>query len=139
MPWPHKWDHTIDLVPNAPHTLDCKTYPLAEGQQQELDLFLDLHLRKVYICVSKSPYTLPFFFIKKKDGKPRPVQDYCKLNEITIRNTYPLLLIKELIKSLVKKKWFTKLTSVGDITIYASRRQSMESTFKTNRGLFSPQ
>jgi hypothetical protein len=50
----------------------------------------------------------PFFFVKKKDGKQRPVQDYHALNEVTVRNTYPLLLIKELINQLVGKTWFTK-------------------------------
>jgi len=45
---------------------------------------------------------------KKNDGKQRPVQDYRRLNQITIRNTYPLPLIKELIRQLVNKEWFTK-------------------------------
>ena len=34
------------------------------------------HLDKNYIRLSKSPYTTPFFFIKKKDSTLRPVQDY---------------------------------------------------------------
>jgi len=95
-------------MPDAPKTLDCKTYPLAKGQQRNLDKFLDEHLEKGYICVSNLPYASLFFFIKKKNGELRPVQDYRKLNEYTIRNTYPLPLIKELIRNLVKKTWFTK-------------------------------
>jgi len=39
----------------------------------------------------------PFFFIKKKDGKLRPVQDYRKLNALTVKNRYPLPLIPEII------------------------------------------
>ncbi len=31
----------------------------------------------------------PFFFVKKKDGKLRPVQDYRKLNEMTIKKPLP--------------------------------------------------
>ena len=27
------WDHAIELVPDAPATLDCKIYPLSLGQQ----------------------------------------------------------------------------------------------------------
>jgi len=72
-PKSRQWDHAIDLVQDAPKTLDCKMYPLAEGQQRNLDKFLDEHLEKGYIHVSNSPYTLPFFFIKKKNGKPQPV------------------------------------------------------------------
>ena len=59
------WDHAINLVPDAPRILNCKTYPLAEGQQEQLDKFLREHLKKGYIRISNSPYTLSFFFIKK--------------------------------------------------------------------------
>ncbi len=50
----------------------------------------------------------PFFFVKKKDGKLRPVQDYRKLNEMTIKNHYPLPLISELMDKLRGAKYFTK-------------------------------
>jgi hypothetical protein len=43
------WDHAIDLLPDVPPTLDCKVYPLSEGQQDVLDKFLDEHLSKGYI------------------------------------------------------------------------------------------
>ena len=46
---------------------------------------------------SKSPYTASFFFIKKKNRKLRPVQDYRPINEWTIKNQYPLPLIPQLI------------------------------------------
>ncbi len=39
----------------------------------------------------------------------RPIQDYHKLNEMTIKNRYPLLLISELIDKLRGAKYFTKL------------------------------
>jgi hypothetical protein len=63
------WDHTIDLIPEAPTMLNCKVYLLAPRQQKALDKFLDEHLKKGYIQCSKSPYASPFFFVNKKDGK----------------------------------------------------------------------
>lgn len=51
----------------------------------------------------------PFFFIKKKDGSLRPVQDYRKLNETTVKNCYPLPLIRELLDKLKGAQYFTKL------------------------------
>jgi hypothetical protein len=90
------WDHAINLKPNAPHTLDCKVYPLSPTEDIALQKFIDENLPKGYICQSKSPYTFPFFFIKKKNGDLRPVQDYRKLNTFTVRNTAPLPLIREL-------------------------------------------
>ncbi len=50
-----------------------------------------------------------FFFVKKKDGKLRPVQDYRKLNEMTIKICYPLPLISELMDKLHGTKYFSKL------------------------------
>jgi hypothetical protein len=75
---------------------------------QALEDFIKEQLKKGYICPFKLPYASPLFFVRKKDGKPRPVQDYSRVNKYTIRNTYPLPLIKELIDKLVRKQWFTK-------------------------------
>ncbi len=76
LPEPKPWDHTIKLIPNANANLDCKVYPLNRVEQEELDKFLDKNLSSGRIRPSKSPIALPFFFVKKKDEKLRPVQDY---------------------------------------------------------------
>src|SRR5712672_2967439 len=68
------WDHAIELKPGAPATLPGKIYALTQLEQAELAKFVKEHLAKGYIRPSKSPYAAPFFFIKKKDGKLRPVQ-----------------------------------------------------------------
>jgi hypothetical protein len=64
-----EWDHTIDLKPGAPDKLNCKVYPMTRDEDMVLERFLDEMVAKGYICPSKSPYALPFFFVKKKDGK----------------------------------------------------------------------
>jgi len=63
------WDHAIKLKPGMPSTLPGKIYALSQLELQELQKFVKEHLAKGYIHPSKSPYTVPFFFIKKKDGK----------------------------------------------------------------------
>ena len=83
-PEPKQWDHAIYLLPNAPNHLDCKVYPLTRDEQAALNKFIEDHLRQHYIRPSNSPYAAPFFFVKKKDGKLRPVQDYRKLNQWTV-------------------------------------------------------
>jgi hypothetical protein len=57
---------------------------------------------------SKSPYKSRFFYIKKKDSKLSPVQDYHPVNEWTIQNAYPLPLIPELIDRLNGCSLYTK-------------------------------
>ena len=79
-----EWDHAIDLKPEAPTTLNCKVYPLSLGKDEALQTFLSENLDKGYIHQSKSPYAFPFFFIKKKNSDLRPVQDYRKLNAVTM-------------------------------------------------------
>ncbi len=67
----------------------------------------------------------PFFFVKKKDGKLRPVQDYRKLNEMTIKNRYPLPLISELMDKLRGAKYFSKLDvwwGYNNVRIKSGRR-----------------
>ena len=133
------WDHAIELLPDAPTTLDCKVYPLAPAEQTALNEFLKDHLSKGYIRRSNSPYASPFFFVKKKDGKLRPVQDYRRLNEWTVQNKYPLPLIKELVAKLARKSWFTKLDiRWGYNNVRLKREDQWKAAFKTNKGLFEP-
>ena len=49
------------------------------------------------------------FFVRKKDGKKRIVQDYRYLNEWTIKNNYLLLLILDIVENIGTKKVFTKI------------------------------
>ena len=102
------WDHIIDLregfVPKK-----GKIYPLSRVEREEVQEFVKDQLRKGYIRLSKSPQPSPVFFVPKKDGKKRMVQDYQYLNSWTIKNNYPLLLISDLIDSIGKKKVFMKM------------------------------
>ena len=66
-------------------------------------------LAKGYIRKLKSPMASPFFFVKKKDGSLQPVQDYRRLNEITVKNRYPLPLVSELMDRLKNAKIYTAL------------------------------
>ena len=58
---------------------------------------------------SSSKYASPCFFIPKKDGILRLVQDYWKLNQHTIKDKTPLSLIAEVIDKLKEAKYFNKL------------------------------
>jgi hypothetical protein len=82
---------------------------MTRTEDEALDDFLDEQLAKGYIRPSISPYTSSFFFIKKKDGKLHPVQDYRTLNKWTVRNQYLLPLITALIRDLGGVHIYTKL------------------------------
>jgi hypothetical protein len=78
---PRIWDHAIELRPEAPSTIPGKVYALTQLEQEESKKFVQEHIKKGYIHPSKSPYATPFFFIKKKDGKLHPIQDYQRVNQ----------------------------------------------------------
>src|SRR5258708_11972202 len=104
------WDHAIDLSPGTelPHS---QTFPLSPAEQKELDNFLWENLVNGHICPSKSPMGAPVFFIKKKDGSLRLIQDYQKLNKIMVKNSY-LPLISNVLTCLHNAKFFTIVDSV---------------------------
>ena len=102
------WDHAIDLregfVPKK-----GKIYSLLRLEREEVQEFVKDQLRKGYIRPLKSPQMSLVFFVPKKNGKKRMVQDYQYLNSWTIKNNYPLPLISDLIDSIGKRKVFTKM------------------------------
>ena len=81
----------------------------------------------------------PFFFVDKKDGKLRPVQDYRRLNDITVKNAAPLPLIPDLIDKLHNAHYFTKLDiRWGYNNIRIRQGDEWKAAFKTPLGLFEP-
>ena len=69
------WDHKINMKEGF-EPKSFKNYNLTPEEQVELDVFLKENLEKGYIGPSQSPMASPFFFVKKKDGKLWPCQDY---------------------------------------------------------------
>ena len=85
------------------------------------------------------PYAAPFFFIKKKDGKLCPMQDYRWLNKWTIHNCYPIPLISELIAKVQGAKHFTKVDLwQGYNNVHIKKGDEWKAAFITNHGLFKP-
>ena len=139
LPEHQPWDHKIDLKPEAPDTLRSKVYPMSYNEEQELDNFLKEQLDKGYIKPSKSPMSSPVFFIKKKDGKLRLIQDYRKLNEYTVKNRYPLPLAQDIINRLRGAKVFSKMdVRWGYYNIRIAEGDEWKAAFTTSRGLFEP-
>ena len=102
------WDHAIDLKEEFKAS-KAQVYPLFRNEREEVQQFIQDHLRKGYIRPLKSPQTSPVFFVGKKDGRKHMVIDYCRLNKQMVKNNYPLPLITDLVDSMGNKKLFTKM------------------------------
>jgi len=109
-------------------------------KEEALNQWLDEQLKVGLIVESKSRYAAPCFYIPKKDGSLRLVQDYRKLNQVTIKDKMPLPLIGEVIDKLKEAKYFNKLDLIwGYNNIRIKEGDEWKAAFLTNKGLFKPQ
>ena len=104
-----EWDHKINLMDEVPKELNTKAYAMTLKEEEVLNQWLDEQLKAGLIVESKSRYAAPCFYIPKKDGSLQLVQDYRKLNQVTIKDKTPLPLIEEVIDKLKEAKYFNKL------------------------------
>ena len=137
---PPQWDfnHAIELkesfIPKV-----AKIYLLNPQEVAMCREFIKENLKTGCIQPSKSLQASPFFFVKKKDGKLHPVQDYWYLNEHTVKNAYPLPLITDLIDNLRCFSRFTKFDiHWGYNNIHIKDRDEWKAMFITQLGLFEP-
>jgi len=109
LPERREWDHEINLMEEASRELNAKAYTMTIKEEEALNQWLDEQLKAGLIVESKSRYAAPYFYIPKKNRLLQLVQDYRKLNQVTIKDKRPLLLIGEVIDKLKEAKYFNKL------------------------------
>ncbi|KAL2078839.1 hypothetical protein ACEWY4_024583 [Coilia grayii] len=106
---PHRpYDCAIDLVPGATPPRG-RLYSLSGPERRAMEEYIADSLTAGIIRPSSSPAGAGFFFVGKKDGSLRPCIDYRGLNDITIKNRYPLPLLASAFESLQGATVFTKL------------------------------
>ena len=98
----------IDLKPGtAP--ISRRAYRMPPKELAELKTQLQELIDKGFIQPSSSPWGCPAIFVKKKDETLRLCVDYRPLNEVTIKNKYPLPRIDLLFDQLAGAKVFSKI------------------------------
>ena len=85
---------------------------------------------------STSPFGSMALIVKKKDGSPRVVIDYRALNEVTVKNKYPLPLMDELFDRTQGARFFTSIDLINGFHQIAIRPEDREKTaFRTRFGI----
>ncbi|KAJ0068821.1 hypothetical protein NL108_011442 [Boleophthalmus pectinirostris] len=106
---PHRpYDCAIDLLPGA-HLPPARLYNLSRPEREAMETYIRDSLASGIIRPSSSPVGAGFFFVAKKDQTLRPCIDYRGLNNITVKNKYPLPLISSAFDPLQGATIFTKL------------------------------
>jgi hypothetical protein len=84
-------------------------YRMATPELAELKEHIKELLQKVFIHPSSSLWGAPVIFVSKKDGTQRLCMDYRALNEVTVKNKYPLHRIDDLFNQLCGACVFSKI------------------------------
>jgi hypothetical protein len=108
MPPDRDIEFIIELVPGT-SPIAQRAYRMNPQELEELKRQLADMLSKGLIRPSASPWGSPVLFVDKRDGTIRLCVDYRKLNEVTIKNKYPLPKIEDLFDQLNGAKVFSKI------------------------------
>ena len=132
---PHRiHDHTIPLLPTA-IPVNSKPYHYSPFHKSEIERQVQELLQAGLITHSNSPFASPILLVKKKDGSWRLCVDYRKLNDLTIKNRFPMPVIEEILDELSGSKYFTKLDlRAGYHQVRMQPQDEHKTAFKTHQG-----
>ncbi|XP_022019611.1 uncharacterized protein LOC110919656 [Helianthus annuus] len=108
LPPSRPYDHRI-LLKDESMVINLKPYRYQMAQKDVIEAMTKELLDTGVIRGSTSPFAAPVVLVKKKDGSWRMCIDYRRLNEATIKNSYPIPLIEELLDELGEATVFSKL------------------------------
>jgi hypothetical protein len=108
MPPKRKVEFAIELLPGTT-PISKRAYRVSGPELVEFKKQIDELSEKGYIRPSTSPWAAPVLFVEKKDGTRRMCIDYRALNEVTIKNKYPLPRIEDLFDHLRGASVFSKI------------------------------
>ncbi|CAN6455797.1 unnamed protein product [Victoria cruziana] len=96
LPPARELEFTIKLIPGT-HPISKAPYRMAPAELAELKRQLQELIDRGFIRPAVLPWGAPVLFVKKKDGSMRLCVDYRMLNQVTVKNKYPLPRIDDLL------------------------------------------
>ena len=136
MPPDRDIEFLIDLIPGT-GPIAKRPYRMPPQELEELKKQIRELQAQGFICPSSSPWGAPVLFVEKKDGTLRMCVDYRSLNEVTIKNKYPLPMINDLFDQLEGATVFSKIDLRSGYHQLKIREQDIPKTaFTTRQGLY---
>ena len=115
MPPDRDIEFLIELFPGT-GPISKRSYRMPTNDLEEIKKQIKELLEKGYIRRSSSPWGAPVLLVEKKDKSLRMVVDYRALNEVAIKNKYPLPMINDLFDQLQGAKYFPRSICDQDTT-----------------------
>ena len=117
--------------------MNSRPYIYSPLHKDEIEWQIKELLHASLITPSSSPFASPVLLVQKKDGTWRFCFDYRNLNDLTIKNRFPLPIIEEILDELFGSKFFTKLDMTsGYHQIRMLPVDEPKTAFKTHHGHF---
>jgi len=114
-------------------------YSMSRAELIVLKEWLEENMSKGFIRQSSSPFAAPVLFAMKPGGGLRFCIDYRDINSKTIKNRYPLPLIKETLNLLGRARIYTKLDVRGAYNLLRVKAgDEHKSAFQRRYGLYEP-
>ncbi|GBN68513.1 Retrovirus-related Pol polyprotein from transposon 297, partial [Araneus ventricosus] len=127
--------HRINTGNHPPIKQYPRRLPLAK--KEEAERLVKEMVDNGIIEESSGPWASPIVLVKKKDGSTRFCVDYRKLNEITIKDSYPLPRIDDTLDALNGSQWFSTLdlkSGYWQVEIHPEDKE--KTAFTTVQGLW---
>jgi hypothetical protein len=126
----------IELLPGTP-PISKRPYGMPVNELVELKKQIANLQSKGFIRPSSSPWGAPVLFVEKKDRTQWMCVDYRSLNEVTIKNKYPLLRIEDLFDQMKGASVFSKINLRSGYHQLKIRESDIPKTaFRTRYGLY---
>lgn len=130
-------EHAIELKPGSRPPPARPLHHQSAKDAAVLDEYIREGIASGQLQASTSPYGSMALVVKKKDGTPRVVIDYRALNEITVKNKYPLPLMDELFDRVHGAKFFSIIDLRSGFHQISIRPEDREKTaFRTRFGSY---
>lgn len=129
-------DHAIEWLPSS-KPVNQRPYSYSYEQKNTIERMVREMLETQIVITSTSPFASPVILVKKKDPTWRFCVDYRRLNDITVKNKYPIPVVEDLLDKLHGAQFFSKIDLRSEYhQIHMKQRDEYKKAFKTHHGLW---